>query len=1108
MSDAARRRQQEVEDLFDEVRELATAEREARLDAAPVADEVRREVRSLLSFDGDTLPQTRAPREAFDPESCLGLSVGGFTIRSILGSGGMGTVYEAEQERPQRKVALKVLGAAGTRPSAMQRFLRESEFLARLDHPNIARVISAGLLRAPDGLERPYFAMELVVGGRPITRWVRETDVPRDAILHTFAEACDAVGAGHRAGVAHLDLKPGNILVGSDGRARVIDYGIARSMHDAEGRPEGEPESDRGIIGTPQYMSPEQFSAGTHPVDSRADVYALGLILYELVTGRLPYETRGLGLKSVARLVTETAPAAPRLVDANIPRALDAVIRRTLAKSPDARYGTASELADDLRRFLADEPVVAAPATRLDGFARLVRKNKALTALALLAFAASIVAGILGVQQAVESVRAAQMSEHAASLANLRAATGALREGDPAEASTLLDRVRVEDRGWESRHLSASVVRYELLAPISSEILHVAVAGDTGETVCGVTSGFVVIVDPSRPEPYEIHDLRAEFGDMQSKYFPAIAISANGRRILAPLGSGRLMELNRERGSWSEFPVAGPWCADVDGATVVADLGSIMFVPRDKVQPSARVAFAGTPIDVSIARGGRFAAVLLAEGTVAFYEIDRAAGTISERWRTKDVFRQPRALAVADDGSSVIAVSRDPELVRLDGRDGSITRRAALAGGAVFELSFARGADVIAASSWANTIRIIDAETLAIREYLGGTLGHVWGVDFSPDDSRVIGRVIAPLPEPSEGRTNLEWLGAYRVGVSGAVRDIDLGREILAADRELVDGRMWIVDGDGRLGAIRVADGAFEPIGLIGSNGAQAKSACRLRRVGDSFYVGWRTGHVAQFDRGTDGALLERWRRQVYGSVITALDIAPDGQSVACGARERSAVVLDAATGEERWRRSLPSGLSGPDRLQVSRFGFIDGGRSVVPFAVDADTYVPVLSIDDGRETRVFLPESVEVESAVHTNADRFIGVGVTGALFLLEEGRPFGAATVARNGGILGLLPGGERCMLAARDGLLRIVSLDLDTGRNGTHELRGVEDLMRLDLPTGAVLCVGFDPARDEVVVITGRGQLRAWSGRLDPAAVPRGGVGQLEALKRAEEARLPSR
>ncbi|MFM7259753.1 MAG: WD40 repeat domain-containing serine/threonine protein kinase, partial [bacterium] len=1081
--DAARQqettqRQHQIEDLFTDVRELPAGEREARIAAANVTDDVRAEVRSLLAYDGETLGNTQAPRGVFDPATCLGLSVGGFNIRAIIGVGGMGTVYEADQDRPQRRVALKVLGAAGTRPSVSRRFLQESDFLARLDHPGIARVIAAGLLRTSDGGERPYFAMELVAGGRPITAWARETRASRDAALRVFADACDAVGAGHRAGIAHLDLKPGNILVGTDGRARIIDYGIARSMEEAN--KEATSSESRGILGTPQYMSPEQFAGGTHPIDSRADVYALGLILYELATGRLPYETRGLGLKSVARLVTETAPAAPRLVDANIPRALDAVIQHAIAKSPDARYGTASELADDLRRFLADEQVVAAPATRLDGFARLVRKNKALTALAVLAFAASIIAAILGVEQAVESTRAARASAHSTSLANLRAATGALREGDPAEAARLLDRVRVEDRDWESRHLSASVVRYELLAPIFSEILHVAVAGDTGEIVCGVTSGFVVVVDPKRPEPYEIHDLREEFGDVQSKYFPTIAISANGRRILAPLGSGRLMELNRDRGSWSEFPVAGPWCADAEGATVVADMGSIMFVPRDKVQPSARVAFEGTPISVSIARGGRFAAVLLAEGAVAFYEIDRAAGKISERWRRKDVFRQPRALAVADDGSSVIAVSRDPELVRLDGRDGSIARRAALAGGAVFELSFARSGHAVAASSWANTSRIIDTETLAIREYLGGTLSHVWGIDFSPDDSRVIGRVIAPVPDPSEGPSNMEWLGAYRVGVSGAARDIDLGREVLAADRELADGRVWIVDGDGVLGAIRVEDGVFEPIGSIG---AEAISAFRLKRVGDSFYVGSRTGSVARFDRGADGALVERWRRQVYGSVVTSLDVSPDGRSIACGARERTAILLETATGEERWRHPLPLGRSGPERLQVSRFGFIDGGRSVVPLAVDAGTYVPVLSIDDGRETRVFLSESVEVEGAVPASEDRFIGVGVTGGVFLLEEGRPFGAANVARNGGVLAMLPGGERCMFAARDGLLRIVSLDLDAGRNGTHELRGVEDLMRLDLPTGAVLCVGFDPARDEVVVVTGRGQLRAWSGRLDP-------------------------
>ena len=1108
--DRASSLQQCIEDLFEDVRGLPPNEREARMAAAPVTEEVRAEVRSLLAFDGETVhiaSSSHARMAPFDATSCLGVSVDGFTIRAVIGSGGMGTVFEAAQERPQRLVALKVLSTMGTRQNAARRFLRESDFLARLDHPNIARVIAAGILRSADGSERPYFAMELVENGRAITRWMTETNPSREVALAKFAEACDAVGAGHRAGIAHLDLKPSNLLIGADGRVRVIDYGIARSLErvDQSVAPLSSESLEQGLVGTPQYMSPEQFSRDHRTVDSRADVYALGLMLYELTTGRLPYETRGMNFQAIAQLVRDAQPIAPRLVDAHVPRPLDAIIRRAIAKDPALRYSTASELADELRRFLADEPVVAEPMTRVESITRVVRKNKAFASLAVLAFVASLVAAVVAWNAALDAEHASTRSARLASLANLRAATAAMREDDPAEAAKLLDRVRMEDRGWEARHLLASIARHELYAPIYSEILHLAVAGETGEVACGVSSGFVVIVDPKKPEPYEIHDLRAEFGDFANKFFPTMAISSDGRRILAPLGSGRLMELNRDRGSWSEFPVAGPWCADADGATVVADMGAIMFVPRDKVQPSARVAFEGTPISVSIARGGHFAAALLADGTVVFYEIDRAAGAISERWRTKNVFRQPRALAVADDGATVIAVSRDPELARLDGQDGSITRRAALAGGAVFELSFARGAGVIAASSWANTIRIIDAETLAIREYLGGTLGHVWGIDFSPDDSRVIGRVIAPVPDPSEGRTSMEWLGAYRVGVSGAARDIDLGREVLAADRELMDGRVWIVDGDGMLGAIRVEDGVFEPIGSIGE---QATSAFRLRRVGESFYVGWRTGHVARFDRGADGTLVERWRRQVYGSVITALDIAPDGQSVACGARERSAVLLDAATGEERWRRPLPLGLSGPERLQVSRFGFIDGGRSVVPFAVDAGTYVPVLSIEDGRETRVFLPESVEVEGAVPASEGRFIGVGVTGGVFLFEAGRPVGAANVARNGGVLAMLPGGERCMFAARDGLLRIVSLDLDAGRTGTHDLRGIEDLMRLDLPSGAVLCVGFDPARDEVVVVTGRGKLRAWSGRVDPASVPRSGVGQLEALKRNEEARLLSK
>ncbi|MFM1866711.1 MAG: Serine/threonine-protein kinase PrkC [Planctomycetota bacterium] len=1105
-------RQQAIEDLFDVVRGLPPEEREAQLAAAPVTEAVRAEVRSLLAFDGDTVHIASSSERsiAFDANSCLGVSVDGFTIRAVIGSGGMGTVFEAEQERPQRLVALKVLRATSARPSTARRFLQESNFLARLDHPNIARVIAAGIMRTADATERPYFAMELVEDGRAITRWMQETSPSRELVLAKFAEACDAVGAGHRAGIAHLDLKPSNLLIGADGRVRVIDYGIARSLERADQpvAPLSRESLEQGVVGTPQYMSPEQFSRDHQAIDSRADVYALGLILYELTTGRLPYETRGLSFQAIAQRVRDAQPVAPRLVDAHVPRPLDAIIRRAIARNPASRYGTASELADDLRRFLADEPVVAEPMTRVESIARVVRKNKALASLAVFAFVASLVAAVVAWNAAIDSERASKRSERLASLANLRSATAALRESDPAEAARLLDRVRMEDRNWEARHLMASIARHELYAPLYSEILHLAVAGETGEVACGVTSGFVVIVDPKNPEPYEIHDLRADFGDFANKYFPNMAISANGRRVLAPLGSGKLMELDRDRGTWREISGGGPWCADADGATVVADYGSIMFFPKDATTPSSRVAFNGSPLHVSIARGARHAAVQLADGTIVMYEIDAVQGVITERWRTKDVFRRPRTIAVADDGSAVVAVSRDPEIVRLNGRDGAMERRGELAGGAVFEIAFARGGETVAASSWANTIRVIDANTLEIREFVGGTLGHVWGIDYSPDDSRIVGRVIVPVPDPTSDRDVMEWLGGYRIGNPGGTRDFDIGRDVLAACAEMNEGKIYLVDIDGQLGALHTDDGVVDPIGTVGVDARLLRHVALAagNDIGavESFYIGMSTGVVVRFDRTSDGSIVERWRTPVFSAGITALEISPDQTSVACGTRERTCVVLEAASGEERWRSALPVGTSGTERQRVSGVAFIDDGQALVPFSVDSLCHIPVLSLRDGRELRVFSPECVEVESFVSASPERFLGVGVTGAMHAFREGQPIAATNVARNGGIISALPSDDRFLLAARDGLLRVLSIKLDESAEFQRPLRGIEDLMRLDLPAGIALAVGFNPTRDEVAVLSNRGRLRVWSGRVDPASVPRAGVGQLEALKRDEARR----
>lgn len=1101
MSDAARRRQQEVEDLFDEVRELPAPEREARIAAADVPDDVRAEVRSLLAFDGETVLQTRVPREAFDASSCIGLSIGGFTIRSIIGSGGMGTVYEAEQERPQRSVALKVLGAAGTKPGVSRRFLRESDFLARLDHPGIARVITAGILRATDGSERPYFAMELVAGGRAITRWVRETQVSREAVLRVFAEACDAVGAGHRAGVAHLDLKPGNILVDAAGRARVIDYGIARSIH------EPGDDQERGMIGTPQYMSPEQFARGTQSVDSRADVYALGLILYELATGRLPYETRGLGMKSVARVIASTQPPAPRLVDAHIPRALDAIIRRAIGKSPDARYGTASELADDIRRFLADEPVVAAPPTLLEESLRFVRKRRLLSAVALLALLATISTIAVGGQLVVTSREASERSTRAASIANLRSAAACLREGDPAEGARLLERVRVEDRAWEARHITASIRRFELVASIGSEILHVAVAGGTGEIACGISSGFVTIVDPARPEPYEIHDLRHTFGDSTYRYFPSVSISSDGRKVLAPNAVGKVLYLDRDVGSWREIPLGGTWCGFGRDMLIVADGGTIATIRPDGAKPLAIRSQPPQPVAMSIARNGRFASVLCVDGVVAMNAIDPDSGAIEERWRTPPITRRPRGIAMTDDGRWIVVVTRDGEIVRIDGNDGTIAKRAELAGGPVFEIVASRDGRTLAASSWSSVIRVIDTESLEIRDWVGGTVGHVWGIDFTPDDSRVVARVIVePLPEASS-RSTMEWLGTYRLDAAAGARDIDLGWDVAGAEPRIVNGHAHLIDEQGWLVRASVADGSVERIGEVGTD------ARLVHRVGDSFYIGSLGGSVARYelvrsDGSPAGSLLERWRVSALPASITALELSPDGTMLACGGRMRAVTMLDVETGSVRWRAELSIGKSGVERQRVSGFVFVDRGTAVVPFSIDSGTHAPVLSIADGRERRVFNEEIFEIDQLAVTADGRLFGLGITGDLFAMQEGVPPRAMQLARNGGIIGTMVEGNRLIVAARDGMLRIATVDSQDGTPDVRRLEGADDLLRLELPQGIPLAVGFDPKRDEVAVVTSRGRIRVWSGKVDERSVPRAGLGQLAQLLADEAARSPAK
>ena len=437
----------EVQQLLDKLLESGGTPEQVCADCPDLLPKVRSRWGQIsrLGADLDTFFPTWRERPADEPELP---QVPGYRVEGVLGSGGMGIVFAARHLSLNRPVALKmILAGPYARREERERFVREAEAVAALRHPNIVQVYDAGEI---DG--RPYFTMELVEGGRLSQKTTGAPQPARDA-ASLVAAVAEAVHAAHQTGIVHRDLNPSNILLTSDGTPKVTDFGLARRL-------EGDsPMTMTGLpVGTPSYMAPEQARGDKAAIGPAADVYALGAILYDLLSGRPPF--RADTTAATLQQVVACEPVRPSRLNPRVPRDLETICLKCLQKQPARRYSSAAALAEDLNRFLRDEPIAARPPTRVERTVRWVRRHPAAAALLvvtmLLAAAAAGVGGWLIGQRshtarAVEAalrrtVRLQQQSDLPGAREDLKQAELQLGHDGPARLRRLLDQVRLDQQ--------------------------------------------------------------------------------------------------------------------------------------------------------------------------------------------------------------------------------------------------------------------------------------------------------------------------------------------------------------------------------------------------------------------------------------------------------------------------------------------------------------------------------------------------------------------------------------------------------------------------------------------------------------------------------------
>ncbi|MFZ4731447.1 MAG: WD40 repeat domain-containing serine/threonine protein kinase [Pirellulales bacterium] len=702
----------DAEIIADAVGIDAEAERERLLDEACGADPARRarlgdRVRRHLERGVpeilarpliDLLPEfaaaiagarARADDDDFDsddaPDPLVGTTLDGIRIVRRIGVGTFGRVYEGWQERPRRTVAVKVMRPAMATRELVRRFEMEAELLAQLDHPAIARIHAAGTVDLR-GRSVPYFVMDFVAEARPLTHHAAATGLTIRARLELFRTVCAAVAEAHRRGVIHRDLKPANILVGAGGAPRVIDFGWGRSLQVPQHAPSLQTIAGQ-LIGTCEYMSPEQFDGDPQAVDTRSDVYSLGVILHELLAGNRPYDLRGKSLYEAAAIVHDVVAPPLHRIDHRIARDVATIAATCLAKERHDRYSSAHELAADLGRHLAGDPIAASPPRASDAIRRFARRHTLAAASLATAFISLAVAVTATSIFALRSEHDRKAKEQALTLAESRLA--------------------IADRETANARRQLYVANLYRLASLA-EGSNVAAA-----TECFVETLRGIDIDPGRARGTGIPGLPIEM------------------RCLWPLIDHTLVPSG---GILTGKPLGVCWSADGGFLAAGCDKGAAALVALTAPENVRPLGTTGVPVRaVAFAPDGARIATATAEGVHVW---DTASGHLIA---TGD---GPAAawdrVAFRPDGRHVAAAAADGTLALWDATGGSRIATPARHTHGVTALAYSPDGSRLLSASHDVTVRIWDADNGArLHRLFTADIKPFLAAAFSPDGTRV-----------------------------------------------------------------------------------------------------------------------------------------------------------------------------------------------------------------------------------------------------------------------------------------------------------------------------------------------------------------------------------